>query len=441
MRKTHGGLINTIAPASLAEKAGLRPGDRLMAINGQPLHDIIDYRYFSAEEQLDLSVERDGQLLAVPVARDYDSDLGIEFAELVFDGLRLCRNHCPFCFVEQMPGGLRPSLYIHDDDYRYSFLLGNYVTLTNLNEDDWQRIGEQGLSPLYVSIHATDLATRRQLLGISRAPDIVAQIKRLSELQIAVHGQVVIWPGVNDGEVLRQTILTTAALWPCVQTLALVPVGVTECKNVDVRPLTSEEASQVLDLADELRSDIQPRVGCTWLFPTDELYLMANRTIPPARFYDDDSQWQNGVGMVRDLLDDWRRTKRYIKKGITVSLHHVTLACGELIAPTLTQLAVEMTTLTHVQATVIPVRNTLFGNTVTVSGLLSAQDICSALADYDLGEHLFLPRVMFTQDNPTTLDDVTLSELSHKLQVPITLVSTLGELVNQLTLSNSQVGV
>lgn len=277
MRKTHGGLINAIAPASLAEKAGLHPGDRLMAINGQPLHDIIDYRYYSAEEQLELAIERDGQLLVVPVTRDYDSDLGIEFSELVFDGLRLCRNHCPFCFVDQMPSGLRPSLYIHDDDYRYSFLLGNYVTLTNLNEDDWQRIGEQGLSPLYVSIHATDPATRRRLLGISHAPDIVAQIKRLSELQIAVHGQVVIWPGVNDGEVLRKTIEMAAALWPCVQTLALVPVGVTECKKADVRPLTPEEASQVLDLSDELRGDIQPRVGCTWLFPTDELYLMANR--------------------------------------------------------------------------------------------------------------------------------------------------------------------
>ncbi|MCE5259100.1 MAG: DUF512 domain-containing protein [Chloroflexi bacterium] len=431
MRKTNGGLICAVKPASLAAQAGLRPGDRLLAINNQPLRDIIDYRYYSAEEHLELSYEREGTTQSLALIRDYDSDLGIEFSELVFDGMRLCRNRCPFCFVDQMPRGLRPSLYIHDDDYRYSFLLGNYVTLTNLTEDDWQRIGEQGLSPLYVSIHAADLANRRRVLGNPRAPDIMVQLKRLNELGTIIHGQVVIWPGVNDGAVLRQTIEQTAALWPCVQTLALVPVGVTTYKNVDVRRVQPEEAAHILDLADELRARIRPGCDCTWLYPADELYLLAGRPIPPAHFYDDDAQWQNGIGMVRNLIDDWRRAKRRIR-GTTFRPQTITLACGELIAPTLKRLADELASRWHIQVKVVAVPNDLFGRCVTVSGLLSGADVCAALAGQDLGECLFLPSAMFAQGRGITLDDMALDDLIARLHVPISTVSTLGEVVDQL---------
>jgi len=431
MQKTQGGLVRTVASGSLAARAGVLPGDRLLAINDQPLQDVIDYRYYSAEESLELLVERDDRPLTMVINRDYGSDLGIEFTELVFDGIRLCRNRCPFCFVDQMPHGLRPSLYIHDDDYRYSFLLGNYVTLTNMTEDDWQRIGEQGLSPLYVSIHATDLATRRRMLGNPRAPDILAQLRRLSELGIVVHGQVVIWPGVNDGGILCQTIEQTAALWPCIQTLALVPVGLTTCYKADIRRVTPEEALRILDLADELRSRISAGCDCTWLYPTDELYLLAGRKLPPAHFYDDDAQWQNGVGMVRDLIDDWQRARHKLTSG-TIKPQTITLACGELIAPTLAQLAAELSGQLSINAQVIAVPNGLFGNDVTVSGLLSGADICKTLSGRNLGEHLFLPAAMFTADTRITLDDMTLDDLVTRLQVPVSTATTLSEVLAQL---------
>ncbi|MHB1357943.1 MAG: DUF512 domain-containing protein, partial [Anaerolineae bacterium] len=337
MTRNHGGLISLVAPESLGALAGLQPGDRLLAINDQILRDVIDYRFYSAEEQLQLLMERDGKQFIVDIERDYGAELGLEFTDLVFDGMRLCRNHCPFCFVDQMPTGLRPSLYLHDDDYRYSFLLGNFVTLTNLTEDDWQRIGEQGLSPLYVSIHATDQAVRRRVLGSPRAPDIIAQLNRLNELGIVVHGQIVISPGVNDGPILRQTIEQVVGLWPAVETLAIVPVGLTQCQQREIRRVTASEANAILDLADEYRLLLQQKCGCTWLYPADELYLLAGRTIPPASFYDDEAQWQNGVGLVRGLLDDWQRTRRKLY-ALTPRVQHITLACGELIAPTLTKL-------------------------------------------------------------------------------------------------------
>lgn len=428
MNKNRGGVISVVAPDSLGALAGLQSGDRLLTINGQPLRDVIDYRYFSAEEQLELLLERDGKQFTAAIERDYGTELGLDFTELVFDGMRLCRNRCPFCFVDQMPKGLRPSLYLHDDDYRYSFLLGNFVTLTNLTEDDWQRIGEQGLSPLYVSIHATDQAVRRRVLGNPRAPDIIGQLNRLSELGIAVHGQVVIWPGVNDGAVLHKTIEQMAELWPAVETLAIVPVGLTSCQQGDIRRVSASEANAILDLTDEYRVLLQQKCGCTWLYPADELYLLAGRTVPPASFYDDEAQWQNGVGLVRELLDDWQRTKRKLKV-VTPRLQRITLACGELIAPTLAKITTELAERCKMNAQVIAVPNRLFGERVTVSGLLSGADVLETLHNADLGQHVFLPRVMFATEDQITLDDLTITELASRLHTPISCVSLLSEMV------------
>ena len=431
MIKSNGGIISLVAPESLGALAGLQPGDRLLSINDQLLRDVIDYRYFSSEEQLQLALDRDGKKFVVDIEREYGDELGLEFSELVFDSMRLCRNHCPFCFVDQMPKGLRSSLYLHDDDYRYSFLLGNFVTLTNLTEDDWQRIGEQGLSPLYVSIHASDQVVRRRVLGNPRAPDIISQLYRLNELGIVVHGQVVVSPGVNDGPILRQTIEQVAGLWPAVETLAIVPVGLTRCQQRDIRRVTPSEANAILDLVDEYRQQLQQKCGCTWLFPADELYLLAGRTIPPASFYDDEAQWQNGVGLVRELIDDWQRTKRKLKV-VTPHVQQITLACGELIAPTLTKLTAELANRLQINAQVVAVPNRLFGTSVTVSGLLCGTDVVETLHNVDLGQHLFLPRVMFSTDADITLDDITMAELANRLQTPISSVSWLSEVVSQV---------
>ncbi|MBM3190306.1 MAG: DUF512 domain-containing protein, partial [Chloroflexi bacterium] len=366
----------------------------------------------------------------------------LAFREPLF-GLRQCNNRCSFCFVQQMPKGLRPSLYLRDDDYRYSFLLGNFVTLTNLQESDWQRIGEQRLSPLYVSIHATNVDIRRRLLGNPRAEDIVPQLRRLGEMGIAVHGQVVIVPGANDGEVLRETIRDLRALWPTVRTLALVPVGLTRYHRGGARLLRPDEARAVLRLASEVIPQTRESLGATWLYPSDELYLLAEEPIPPASFYDDDAQRENGVGLVRSLLDDWRAARRSLarrRRGRTIvertgagqRPRRITWICGALIAPILVGMAAEFMADTGVQVAVMPVANRFFGESATVSGLLTGGDVVEALAGQDLGERVFLPRAMFDAEGERTLDDLTPDALSQRLGAPVSLVSTVSEVLAAL---------
>ncbi len=418
-----GGVIAEVSPGSIAEEIGLEPGDVLEAVNGHPLRDVIDYRYYTAEEEMTLLIRRGGERFTVEIERDYGEELGITFTEIVFDGLRECNNRCPFCFVRQMPPGLRRALYVRDDDYRYSFLLGNFITLTNLTEEDWARLGEQRLSPLYVSIHSSDLALRRRLLGNPSAPDVMAQLRRLGEMGISVHGQIVIVPGLNDGEALQRTIADVAALWPTVQTLALVPVGLTRFHRGGLRPMTRDEARAVLDVARAFWQAHRAAWGCTWLYPSDELFLLAGEPLPPASFYDDPAQKENGVGLVRDLLEDWEAFKQRWRPPKTP--HAVTLVCGTLIAPILDRLAAEFAALSGWSVRLVPVENRFFGETVTVSGLLTAEDVLAALEERDLGEWVALPRAMFGADGSQTLDGAPPAAFAERLGVPVILAETL----------------
>jgi putative radical SAM enzyme (TIGR03279 family) len=433
MSEPHGGVIVQVRPNGIGEEIGLQAGDTVLSINGHALRDVIDYRYYGAEEELVLLVERDGQRHRLEIERDYDEDLGLEFAELTFDGMRQCDNRCPFCFVQQMPKGLRRTLYLRDDDYRYSFLQGNFVTLTNLLPEDWQRIGEQHLSPLYVSIHASDRTVRQRVLGNPDAPDVMAQLRRLGELGITVHGQVVVWPGVNDGPVLQQTISDVAALWPTVQTLAVVPVGLTRYHRhpAGVRLARPEEAAAILDMAIPLGDSCRERWGSTWLYPSDELFLLTGRPVPSAAFYDDDAQRENGVGLVRLLLDDWRKVRKRAGQA-SQAVQRVTLVCGTLIAPLLRELAGDFPERTGISAQVVPVANCLLGGTVTVSGLLGGQDVLDALAGLDVGQRVFLPRAMFDASGRVTLDDLTRDDLQQRLGVSVVLASRMSEVVEAL---------
>lgn len=430
-RSLKGGEIVAVVPGSLEGELGLKPGDVLLSINGYPLRDVIDYRFYGAEEVLTLLVERDGRRYRLSGERDYGQGLGLEFREPVFDGLRLCRNRCPFCFVAQLPAGLRSSLYLRDDDYRYSFLTGSFVTLTNLSEEDWRRIGEQHLSPLYVSIHASDVAVRRALLGNARAPDIISQLRRLGEMGIQVHGQIVIVPGLNDGSVLWQTVEDMAALFPVVQTLALVPVGLTRYRRGELRPVSGEEAREIVAEALGRAAEYRSAFGHTWLYPADELFLLAGEPIPDASFYDDMPQLENGVGLVRSLLDDWAASRKQARR-LRTTARCITLACGESIAPLLQELAAKLERLSGLQVQVIPVRNGLFGDSVTVSGLLTGGDVISALEGHSLGDRLYLPSAMFDRSGTGTLDDLTLADIAERLGVPVYLAGTLSEVLDTL---------
>ena len=438
MARGPGGVITAVEPGSLGEEMGLQAGDRLVAINDHPLRDIIDVQFYGAEEVLGLLVERDGEPWLIEVERDYDQELGLTFVNPTFDvDVRRCANNCDFCFVKQNAQGMRRSLYVKDDDYRYSFLFGNSVTLTNLTDDDWGRLEEQRLSPLYVSVHATELALRRRFLAREGTPDVVAQLRRLAALRIEVHTQVVLVPGLNDGERLARTLNDLAVLYQePVTSVSVVPVGLTRYHRGPCRTYTPDEAQAVLEQVEPWRTENQEKRGCTFVYPSDEWYLVAGQEVPPASEYDGFPQVENGVGMVRQLLDEWEELKADLPRS---ELRPATLVCGTLIAPSLARIVAELNALTGAQVQLVPVANEFFGPVTTVSGLLTGQDVVAALRDRTQGEMVLLPRAMLGSSYGVgsalpglTLDDLSLGELSAQLGVPVQVAGTLGEALVRL---------
>ena len=414
-----GGIVAAVAPGSVAEKAGVLPQDVLLAINDHSVRDVLDVQFYAAEEELRLLLRRGDGEIVLDVDRDYRLPLGLDFTEPTFDDVRRCNNHCPFCFVAQMPPrsqGLRPSLYIRDDDYRYSVLYGNFVTMTNLTPQDWNRLQEQRLSPLYISVHATDPGLRRALLGGDPIPDILQQIDRLAELGIAMHTQVVLVPGRNDGPHLEKTVTDLAARYPAVRSIGVVPVGLTRYHRGPCRTYTPAEAAAVIAQIAPRQAAHRARHGVSLVYLADEWYLLSRTPLPADADYDDYSQIENGIGLARQFLDDWHALDLDI---CHPKIKRCTLVCGTLIAPLMRAIGAELTDKSGVQVDVISTVNQLFGETVTVSGLLGGQGVLAALQGRDLGEVVCLPRAMFDDAGQRTLDDLTADDLAQALGRPI----------------------
>ncbi|HEY74507.1 MAG TPA: DUF512 domain-containing protein [Thermoflexia bacterium] len=385
------GLIAAVAAGTLAERVGLRAGDELLSINGNLLRDLIDARFYSAEERLALRVRRDGREFEVEAGRSYDERLGLEFAQPTFDGIRRCDNRCEFCFVAQMGPGLRRSLYVKDDDYRYSFLFGNYITLTNLDESDWARIGQQHLSPLYVSVHATDPGLRRRILCNPTAPDIMAQLHRLADLEIEAHTQIVVTPGLNDGVHLDRSITDLADLYPALRSVSVVPVGLTKYHRGGCRAHTLDEARAVFERVVGWQTRLRERLGVNFAYLSDEWYLRLGENVPPLAAYDGLDLTENGVGLVRQFLSE----------PLIPNHESQTLVTGTLFAPLLRQAAAEFA-----NVEVAPVVNRFFGETVTVAGLLTGRDVVAQLQERDLGDVVALPAAMFGGPEGQSLDEM-----------------------------------
>ena len=444
--KGRSGAIASIEPDSLAQEAGLQPGDRVLRVNGDAPRDQLDYRFRTTDSFVSLDVIHDGEPGVVEFEKPIDEPLGIEFADDAFDGTRICNNTCFFCFLKGLPKGLRRPLYLKDDDYRLSFLHGNFVTLTNLSEDDWARLEEQRLSPLHVSVHATELELRRRMLGNRRAPDIRGQLRRLAAMRIEAHTQVVLCPGINDGEALDRTVGDLLE-HENVLSIGVAPVGSSiqgeeRIGDAGMRACTPAEARRTVRQLARWQRRARDRRGGSIVFPTDELYLTADARIPAAARYDGFPQWENGVGMVRTLLDDWRRARRRLREG-RISLpaarpRRITLACGTLIAPILQTLADELSEWIDLEIDVAPVSNSLFGARVNVSGLLPGADFAAALAGRELGERVFLPRASLDYFGKRFLDDMTPAELEAQLERPVSFVYTLSEIVEWI--ANAEVG-
>ena len=407
------GVIATVSDGSLAERLGLRPGDHIVSINGHTPRDVIDVQFFGADDHLVLSVFRNGSTLTYETERRDGEPLGLDFAEPTFDSVRRCKNWCEFCFVSQMPGGLRASLYVRDDDYRYSFLFGSYVTLTNLDEPDWQRIGQQRLSPLYVSVHATEPDLRRQALGNPSAPDLVPQLRRLGGLGIKVHTQVVAVPDLNEGPHLDRTIGDLADLYPEVQSVSVVPVGLTRFSDGNCRDHTDGEMRATVERVMSWQERLRKRLGAAFVYLSDEWYLRLGEGIPPAATYDGLDLTENGVGLVRRFLDGWEGSELHslvLKTKVTA-----VLVTGELFAPILRR-AVSAESERHRNGVrVLPVRNRFFGDSVTVAGLLTGQDVVDQLRGRELGDLVVLPAVMFDGPQGQSLDEMSPQEVGEAL--------------------------
>jgi putative radical SAM enzyme (TIGR03279 family) len=443
----YAGIIQSVAPGSLAASLGLRPGDEILAVNGHPVEDVIDVQFYAAEDEVEIRYRRNGTEYAIRNTRTPEQALGIEFSHPTFDtDIRRCNNLCPFCFVLQTAPRMRRTLYIKDDDYRYSFLYGHFVTLTNLSAHDWERIEEQHLSPLYISVHSTDLENRRACLANPKAPDIVEQLRWLAERGIEMHTQLVITPGLNDGQWMEKSIRDLAEFYPAVLSVSVVPVGLTRHHKYGHRVNTLEEAGRVLASVERWQAKFLKRFGVRFVYPTDEWFLLTGRAIPPRKYYDGLALEENGLGMVRGFLEDWKSVKREIPKGkaqgvratrhSSLATRRATLVTATLFAPVLQKAAAEFNELAGAELEVVPVLNERLGHTITVAGLLMGQDVIAQLKGRDPGEFIVLPRVMFDHPQGISLDDVSPLEIARSLDRPLFLADAMGDVLDALTGEN-----
>lgn len=429
-----GGLVSSVTPGSIADECGIRPGDRLVSLDGHRLRDVIDYRFYSATTELAVVFAREGVEHEVLVEKEWDEGLGIEFDNPLFDDIRRCRNNCTFCFVKNLPRGLRRSLYVKDDDYRLSFLFGNFITLSNLGGAEFDRIEEQRLSPLYVSVHATERELRNRLLAVE-APDILEQIDDLGRRRIEINAQVVLCPGVNDGPHLERTVRDLAARSRHVVSVAVVPVGLTRFYRTNAeRTYRPEEAREVVRQVTEMQRQFRRELGRSFVHLGDEFYTMIGARVPPAAWYEGYPQLDNGVGLVRRLLSSWANCRRRLPASVPRP-RRVGWICGTSPLATLRRLADDVNRVAGMTVEVYPVENRFFGSTVTVSGLLTGSDVVP-LMQREQVDCWVLPRVMFDATGERTLDDMTLQEMGGVATAPVSVVATCQELV-QVTLFGS----
>jgi len=410
--------IIAIDKASTGAELGLRPGDEVLRINSETVRDILDYRFLTADDAIEMEVRRGDEQIIFDIEKAPDDSLGLNFAPLK---IRRCGNDCIFCFVDQNPAGMRQTMYFRDEDFRLSFLSGHYVTLSNMSRADLERIVRQRLTPLYISVHATEPARRKFLLGIKFDDRLLEKFDYLTQNGIELHTQIVLCPELNDGEVLRKTLSDLARYHPHVRSVAVVPVGLTRHRDglTRIKPVTKAYAQSFLRIADDYAAEFRRRFDTHFVYPSDEFYIMAGEPMPPASRYDAFEQMENGVGMLRDLLDDFngRQVKRLPKrlpKPTKVTLVTATLAGGflaENIFPRLQQIK-------NFTPELVTVVNKFYGDTIRVTGLLTGQDIFAALKDHDLGAAVFLPKSCLN-DQQIFLDDWKLTELQDKLDVPV----------------------
>mgnify|MGYP003293314514 FL=1 len=421
--------IKEVLPDSIAEELEIEAGDVLVSINEQPIKDVFDYRYLSEDEEIVLLIRKpDGEEWELEIEKDAYEDLGLVFEDGLMDEYRSCRNKCIFCFIDQMPSGMRDTLYFKDDDARLSFLQGNYITLTNLSEEDMERILFYKLSPINISVHTTNPDLRCKMLNNRFAGEALDKIKRFYDAGIEMNGQIVLCKGYNDGEELERTIHDLTAYLPFMQSVSVVPMGMTKFREglTQVEPFTGEDAVEVIGTIKKWQEIIQKHYGTRMIHASDEWYLMAGLPLPGEEEYEGYPQLENGVGMVRSMNEEVDCCLKELKGDDRI--RKLTLITGTLAEPVIReQVAKIQKKYPNVDAEVIAIVNHFFGERITVAGLVTGQDIIAQLKDKELGDVLLVPEVMLRSGEDVFLDDFTVSDVEKALQTRVGIVKSEGE--------------
>lgn len=438
-------LVTSVLSGSIAEEIGFETGDRVVSINGEKPRDLIDYQFLCADEVLELEViDKKGKTHQIEIEKDYDEDLGLEFDSALFDGLIQCTNRCPFCFIDQQPPGKRDSLYLKDDDYRLSFLYGSYLTLTNLTQREWNRIEQLRLSPLYVSVHATEADVRTRLLKNPRAGQILEQLKWFQERQLQIHAQVVVCPGINDRDHLTQTIEDLAQFYqgdiPAVASIAVVPVGLTRFRPTEdeLIPVSPQKAREVIVQVQALQNRYRKECGSTIVWLADEWFLIAGEALPPESHYGDYPQIGNGVGSIRLFLKEFSKAAKRLPKQITPSRNYVWVL-GNAVEKAFAPLLDRFNQVEGLTVRMVALNSDYWGQSITVTGLITGQDIFNALHEQDLGDGILLPSVMLKQGEAVFLDDMRVEDLEQKLDTKIFIVEGIDGLIRKFNDDRKQV--
>ena len=427
--KKHEHIVKSLMPGGIGEELGIEPGDKLLAINGNEIQDVFDYYYYEESEQLLLLIEKpDGEEWELEIEKDEDESLGIEFDQSLMDEYRSCRNKCMFCFIDQMPKGMRETLYFKDDDSRLSFLQGNYITLTNMSDHDVERIVKYRLEPINISFQTTNPQLRCKMLHNRFAGEALKKVDILYRGQIEMNGQIVLCKGVNDGEELERTIRDLTGYLPYLKSVSIVPVGLTKYRDglYPLEPFTKEDAREVLSVIHRWQEKIYQEHGIHMIHAGDEWYVLAEEEVPEEERYDGYLQLENGVGMMRLLFNEVQEALSAVTGD--GRQREISLATGRLMYPYIGKILEEIrkkfpNITTHLYA----IRNDFFGERITVSGLITGQDLTGELKGQPLGERLLLPCNMLKIGEPVFLDDFTLEEVENSLQVKTDIVKSSGQ--------------
>ena len=435
-KKIKPAVVASIESGSIGEEIGFEIGDQLISINGVKPRDLIDYKFLIAEENLQLQIlDEKGKTHKIEIEKEHDDELGLAFTEALFDGLKQCNNQCPFCFIDQQPSGKRKSLYLKDDDYRLSFLYGSYLTLTNLSEQDWLRIDQQRLTPLFVSVHATEPILRSKLLRNPNAINLLKQLDWFSQKRIQIHAQIVVCPEINDGKALEKTINDLFSFaqgdYPVILSAAVVPVGLTRFRpsNDGLIPVDTKCASKVINQVESMQKKFHESTGSRFAWLSDEWYLIAKKPLPTLNSYEDLPQKENGVGSIRSFLKAMDEATRTLPMKISQK-RTCSWVVGKLVGEELLKPCRRLNKIENFQIHLYGLSSPYWGQEQIVTGLLTGQDLIKGLKGKTLGDELLLPSVMLKQGEKIFLDDMTLQELCSSLNVSVRIVYDAKDIVN-----------